>query len=127
MMTFREAKERLRFHCGSHPDSEDPRWEQGFLPSLRPYRGLDEKAYQDLTACVDAVSDHLRRAETLDREVIDSLWRICLFSREWGLAEDGMLRRNGLITPADQKRLDEWITTLSYRIAIWLGGGDPDA
>ena len=76
-MTFEEARERLRFHDGSHPDIEDPRWERGFLQSLRPYRGLDEAAYLDLTACVEAVSDHLQHSGTLDRDVINSLWGIC--------------------------------------------------
>ena len=40
-MTFDEARERLRFHDGSHPDVGNPQWEQGFLQSLRPYRGLE--------------------------------------------------------------------------------------
>lgn len=124
-MTFEEARERLRFHCGSHPDIEDPRWEQRFLQSLRPYRGLDEVAYHDLNACVDAVSDHLQNSGTLDRDVINSLWGICHFARAWALAEDGVLRRNNLITPADQEKLDGWITSISYRVAMWLDGNAP--
>ena len=124
-MTFDEARERLRFHCGSHPDIEDPRWEHGILQSLRPYRGLDETGYHDLTACIDAVSDHLQHSGTLDRDIINSLWGICHFARAWGLAADGMLRRNNLITPADQEKLDDWITSISYRIAMWLDGNAP--
>ena len=124
-MTFDEARESLRFHDGSHPDIEDPRWEQGFLQSLRPYRGLDEAAYLNLTACVDAVSDHLQHSGTLDRHVINSLWGICHFARAWALAEDGMLRQNKLITQADQEKLDGWITSISYRIAMWLDGNTP--
>jgi len=126
-MTFREAKERLRFHCGSHPDIDDPHWKQGFLQSLRPYRGLDESAYHDLIACIDAVSDHLKHSAAIDRDVIDSLWAICHFATEWGLTAEGMLQRNELITPADQKTLGEWVMTISYRIASWLNGSDPDA
>ena len=126
-MTFSEAKERLRFHCGSHPKIDDPRWSQGFLQTLSPYQGLNEAAYHDLVACLDAVSCHLRYASALDRVVMDSLWGICHYAREWGLAEEGMLRRNNLITPVDQKQLDEWLTTISDRIAVWLNSGDPDA
>jgi hypothetical protein len=126
VMTFSEAKERLRFHCGSHPAIEDPRWKEGFLHRLNPYQGLDEAAYLDLTACIDAVSEHLRHAATLDREIVDSLWGICHFAREWGLAEDGMLRRNKLINATDQKTLDEWITEISYRIAMWLNYRDQE-
>jgi hypothetical protein len=124
-MTFDEAKEGLRFHCGSHPDVEDPRWEQGFLQSLRPYRGLDQAAYEDLTACIEAVSDHLQNSGALDRDVINSLWGICHFARAWAIAEDGMLRQNALITPADQEKLDGWITSISYQIAMWLDGNNP--
>jgi hypothetical protein len=124
-MTFEEARERLRFHCGSHPDVDDPRWEQGFLQKLSPYRGLDEAAFRDLTECIDAVADHLRHSDTLDRNVINSLWGICHFARAWALEEDGPLRRNNLITPADQEKLDTWITSISYRIAMWLDGNDP--
>lgn len=124
-MTFDEAKERLRFHDGSHPDIENARWEQGFLQSLNPYRGLDEAAYHDLAECVDAVSDHLQHADSLDRDVINSLWGICHFSRAWALAEDGPLRRNNLIMPADREKLDGWITSISHQIAMWLDGNEP--
>jgi hypothetical protein len=124
-MTFDEAKERLRFHCGSHPDIEDPRWEQGFLQSHRPYRGLDETTYHDRAACIDAVSDHIQHSGTLDRDVINSLWGICHFARAWALAEDAMLGRNDLITPADQEELDGWISSISHRIAMWLDGNTP--
>jgi hypothetical protein len=94
-------------------------------PSLRPYRGLDETAYRDLAACIDAVSDHLQHSGMLDRDVINSLWGICPFARGWALAEDGMLRRNKLINPADQEKVDGWITSISHRIAMWLDGNAP--
>ena len=45
LMDFETAIEELNFHCGSHPDIEDPRWAAGFLQTLRPYRGqLDSAA-----------------------------------------------------------------------------------
>jgi hypothetical protein len=36
-----------------------------------------------------------------------------------------MLRRNNLIAPADQEKLNDWITSISYRIAMWLDGNTP--
>jgi hypothetical protein len=124
-MTCDEARERLRFHCGSHPDIENPRLEQGFLQSRSPYRGLEDTADHDLTACMDAVSDHLQHSGTLDRDIINSLWGNCHVARAWALAADGRLRQNNLITPADQEMLDGGLTSISHRIAMWLDGNTP--
>ena len=123
-MNFEQAIQELSFHCGTNPDTDDPRWQNGFLGMLRPYSGLKVEAYQNLSRCVDAVENHLRSSSVLDRRVINSLWGICHFARAWGLHPDGMLRRNNLITPEDQARLCEWIDGLSYKIAMWLDGTD---
>ncbi len=124
-MDFESAIERLSFHCGSNPRTEDPRWENGFLQMLRPYAGrLREEVWIDLLECVDAVSDHLRTAPTLDRRLINSLWGICHYARAWGVHEDGMLMRNNLIKVEDRSKLDDWISELSDRIAVMLDTGD---
>lgn len=45
-MDFDSAIEELSFHCGTHPDIDHPRWDAGFLQTLRPYRGqLDKEAW----------------------------------------------------------------------------------
>jgi hypothetical protein len=36
-----------------------------------------------------------------------------------------MLRRNNLISLADQEKLDGWITSISYQVAMWLDGNIP--
>ena len=38
-MTKEEAIEELFFQSSAHTDIENPRWENGFLGSLRPFRG----------------------------------------------------------------------------------------
>lgn len=127
-MDFETAIEKLSFHCGSNPAVDDPRWENGFLQTLRPYSGtLRVDVWMDLLDCVEAVSDHLSNANTLDRRLMNSLWGICHFARTWGIHEDGMLVRNRLITAEDRLKLHDWICTLSDRIAMMLDTGDEPA
>lgn len=38
-MNINEAKELLSFHAGRNNDINNPKWENGFLGSLRPFRG----------------------------------------------------------------------------------------
>jgi len=122
-MDFDVAVEELSFHCGTNPNVDDPRWNAGFLQTLRPYHGrLDADAFQRVVDCVDAVSRHLQDAPHLDRRVINALWGLCHFARDWGLHPDGMLRRNNLITDQEQATLAGWIDDLSARIAMILDG-----
>ncbi len=123
-LTPAEAIEALTFHCGSNPNVEDPRWEQGFLSMLRPYKGLRPEVYDHLVQCVRTLLPHLKSAPKLDRRVISSLWGICHLARYWGLHPDGMLRRNGLITEEDQATLERWIEELSYDLMSILDGGE---
>ena len=101
--------------------------DDGFLQSLRPYRGhLDAAAMNDVLNCVSAVAEHLKTADTLDRAVVNSLWGINHWARSWALHPDGMLRRNGLISDADRQTLSDWLDDLAERIAFMLDGGtDP--
>lgn len=126
-MEFDVAAEQLRFHCGTHPDTDDPRWAAGFLQSLRPYSGrLNQDAMERVLECVDAVADHLRTSPTLDRSVINSLWGIVTYTHAWALHPDGMLQSNNLITKADSAVLSNWIDDISRRVALMLDSGyDP--
>jgi hypothetical protein len=71
-MTFEQAIEQLSFHCGSNPNVDDPRWQEGFLQTLRPYRGLRKDVYENLLQCLTAVEVHLKNAPQLDRRIINS-------------------------------------------------------
>lgn len=126
-MDYDTAVEQLTFHCGANPNIEDPRWERGFLQTLRPYKGsLNHDAWSSILECVDAVATHLMTAPVLDRSLINSIWGILHYSRSWALHPDGMLPRNNLITKEDQETLSEWLDALAERIAFMLDGGtDP--
>ena len=122
-MDYDTAVEQLTFHSGSNPNTEDLRWKQGFLQTLRVYRGtLDHDAWKSVLDCVDAVSTHLKAAPMLDRSVVNSLWGILHYSRSWALHPDGMLQRNNLITTEDQETLMNWLDELGERIAFLLDG-----
>lgn len=123
-MTPEEAIEELSFHCGTNPNIEDPRWEQGFVSMLRPYKGLRPEVYDHLVECVRALLPHLKNDAMLDRRLVNSLWGICHLARAWGLHPDGMLRRNDLITEEDQATLECWIEELSYDLMMTLDGGE---
>ncbi|HET6611325.1 MAG TPA: hypothetical protein VFG83_05020 [Kofleriaceae bacterium] len=106
--------------------TEEPSTPVGFLEMMRPYKGLREEVFADLLVAVRAVSEDIRSAEPLDRNLVSALWGICHFTRAWALAPDSMLRRNQLITAEDVDRLDTWIDGLSYAIAMLLDGADDD-
>ena len=123
-LTFEQAREQLGFHSGRDQRIDDPRWDNGLLATLRPYRGLRRDAMESVMECVDAVAAHLMGAEPLDREVISSLWGICHFVRAWAIHPDGMLKRNGLISDADASALEDWLEDFSYRVSTLLDGVD---
>jgi hypothetical protein len=118
-----EARKLLSFHSGAHPNIDDPRWQEGFLPVLRPYGGLRESAFHEVMACVDALAEELA-VDKVDRATLSSLWGICHLGRAWGVQEGGMLHRNGLITDSDRFRLERWIDCISYAVMMLLDGGD---
>lgn len=126
-MDYASAVERLCFHCGANPDTDDPRWAAGFLQSLCPYQGqLDADAMEDVLACVDALADHLATADLLDRAVINSLWGINHYARSWALHHGAMLRRNGLISDTDRQTFSDSLDDFAGRTAMMLdGSSDP--
>lgn len=123
-MTIDAAREQLGFHCGADPRIDDARWENGFLATLRPYRGLRLDAMANVDACVRAVSTHLRDAPCLDREIVSSLWAIVHYGRWWALDENSMLKRNKLISANDAARLSAWLDDLADRIMQLIGGSN---
>lgn len=125
-MTPESAHELLMFHACVHPNVDDIRWEQGFLGMLRPYRKLREENFHSVMRCLRTLAPTLESA-SIDRETIYALWAICHLSRAWGVAPDGMLRSNNLISEADIARLEGWIEQISYATFCILDGQISDA
>ncbi len=119
-MTPQEAKELLLIHGGCHQDPNHRRMDAGFLGSLRPYRGLDVNSLHEVMTALRVLAPSLQQQQ-VDREVVSALWHMCELGRCWGVAPDGMLQRNNLISPPDVQRLEKWIDCISYATMILLG------
>jgi hypothetical protein len=125
-MNTAEAKELLLMHSFTYSDVDHPKMQSGFLGSLRPFSGhLNEQNYHEVMAALLVLAP-LMEQPIIDREIVMSLWSICHLARAWGVQPDGMLRSNGLIRPADVKRLDDWIEQISYATMVLLEGGGTD-
>jgi hypothetical protein len=125
-MTPQEAREALSFHSGAHPDTDDPRWQSGFLGSLRPFKGLREENFHDVMCCL-RVLGHSLQDRVVERETVAAVWGICHLGRSWGVHPEGMLRRNGLISQEDVDTLETWIDTISYAFLCLLDDDEQEA
>jgi hypothetical protein len=127
-MTPAQAKELLLLHAFWHPRSaEHPKAASGFLGSLRPYGGhLLEENFIEVMESLRILAPELL-GTTVDRELLGALWSLCHLARAWGVEPEGMLRRNGLISPADVERLAGWIETVSYATMCLLNGSEEEA
>jgi len=126
-VTPSEAKHLLSLHSGSSPDTSHPKWETGFLGQLRPFRKvLRPENFDEVAEAIRTLAPMLQ-AETLDRQVMNDLWGICHLARLWGIEPDGMLRRNGLITPQQIETLDDWVSRISFTVMLLLDGADPES
>ncbi|KAB1155947.1 hypothetical protein F7018_11605 [Tenacibaculum aiptasiae] len=126
-MTEQEAKELLKHHSFTHDNYSHPKSENGFLGMLRPFNGeLIESNFHELMSILKVLKNSFYK-ENIERELISSFWGICHFSKAWGVEEDGMLRRNNLITEKQVELLADWIDCISYAVMNLLEGADEEA
>jgi len=126
-VTLSEARRLLLRHGGLPEDDEGPEAiEDGFLGSLRPYRGLREDHFHEVMEAL-RVAAPLLEAPRLDRQLVSALWGMCHFARAWGVHPDGMLRDNKLISDEDVARLEKWVSDISYAVAMILDGSRDSA
>src|SRR5687767_2277133 len=109
----------------SDADGEPVVLEDGFLGSLRPYRGLIERNFHEVMEALLVAGDTFSRAPQVDRDVVESVWLMCSLARSWGMEPGGMLRRNDLITPPDAKRLEAWVSVIERTAWRLLRGQVP--
>ena len=125
-MTEKNAIEELMFQSGMHSDIENPRWENGFLGMLRPFKGnLIEDNFHKIISALYVLSNKLNE-NLIQKEVISSIWGICHLGRAWGIYPNGMLQSNNLINTEQTKRLDNWIEHISYISFCLLDGCEKD-
>ena len=118
-MNVEEAKTALSFHSASNPNIDDVRWQTGFLCSLRPYQGMSqiEKNFHEIVSCLRVLALTLSKQKLIDKGLGSNIAGIIGFGRMWAVHEDGMLRRNNLITPDEAFQIAEWLDCIEY---IWM-------
>ena len=127
-MTPDEARQLLSFHSGRNEDFQHPKWKDGFLGSLRPYRGyLNPDNYHEVMDCLRALAPSLSEGDHVDRHVINDLIGIIHLGRAWAIHPDGMLQRNNLISEDDTRTIERWLETISYSFMTILDSEDPDS
>jgi len=112
-----DATKRLIFHAQTVEGS--------FLNMLRPYRGLHDDVLDDVLVALRG-SATIISAESVPRDVASALWAISYFGRLWALAPAGMLRRNELISEADQIKVAAFLERFDYAVLTLLEGGPAD-
>jgi len=126
-MTTDQAKECLSFHSGRHSNYDDPRWQNGFLGSLRPYQGnLVEDNFHEVMNCLKVLAKELGKTDFIAKDVVSDIQGIIHYSRAWALYEEGMLRSNNLISDTDQKTIEIWIEILSHTFTLVVELGDDE-
>ncbi|MDQ7809147.1 hypothetical protein Q5425_35930 [Amycolatopsis sp. A133] len=125
-VTSADARETLLFHSCKHPDVDSPRWQRGFLGSLRPFTGLQEENFHEVMSALRTLAEPLQ-ADMVPRDVVSGVIGICHFARAWGLDSAGPLRRDGHIDDVEAVRLEEWIWTISYALTMILDGDVTEA
>jgi hypothetical protein len=120
-MNYAEAKHLLLIHGSGFTDvTGKPIFlEDGFLGSLRPYRGLRDQNFHSVMQALLVVGELWAASPMVDRDLIQSVWTICTRARVWGLDPNGMLQRNKLISADDVKKLDRWVHLIE-RTALGL-------
>lgn len=117
-MDIIQAKDLLKLHAYVHEDTFNPKMQNGFLGSLRPFTGLNEDNFHEVMYVLKVMQPLFDDNECkIDREIISAIWGMCHLARSWGIDTDGMLRRNNLITSEDINKLETWIDHISY--AFW--------
>ncbi len=125
-MDYEQAKYQLQLHLGVLDDARKE-WvlDDGFVVSLRPYRGLREKNFHLVMEALLTAGERVHREPQVDRDLVSTIWSLCWYARMWGLNPSGMLQRNGLITVPDIARLQLWVDTVEQTALRLLNGSPP--
>lgn len=103
-MNTNEAKELLSFHSARNSDIDNPKWESGFLGSLRPFRGeIYQENFIEIMECLRTLKDELS-GPTIEQGIVADIVGIIHMTRMW-VPPYGMLGSNKLLTEEQTKNL----------------------
>lgn len=103
-----KAKELLSFHSTRNSDIDNPKWENGFLGSLRPFRGeLYKENFIEVMECLRVLKDEFS-ALTIEQGMVSDIVSIIHLTRTW-VSPCGILGSNHLLTENQTKHLLAWV------------------
>lgn len=107
-MTVEQARESISYHSCSSKDVYDRKFQNGFLGSLRPFKGeLNEKNFINLMESIMTLQQNLRSGEKLNQDVLLEIMTIIKMSQTWA-ADGGDLMKENLMTTEQQATLLKW-------------------
>jgi hypothetical protein len=123
-MNISSAKDIVFRHAGMSSVSKS---QTGFLPALRPYRGVSIESFFDLALAIIDLSDSIEfKNPEVDRDVVYALWSIVARTRQWALDPNGMLMRNQLIDEATRTQLKSWVDVIENSSLALLCAAEGD-
>ena len=107
-MNIELAKELLSFHSCRNDDINNPKWENGFLGSLRAFQGkIYEENFKEIIECLKTLKMEIKK-ENIDKNIVSDIISIIHLTRVW-VSEKGMLGENNLLTNEQTKYLLTWV------------------
>lgn len=123
-MNIDEAKELLSYHSGRNENIDNPKWINGFLGSLRPFRGeLLESNFIEVMECMKVLQDEFEQ-DKVDKYVLADIVGITHLARVWA-SPDGMLGSNKLLTVEQTTKLNLWVDIIQEAL-MWLLDDAPE-
>lgn len=125
-MSIEEAKRLLSFHSGRCEEIDDVKWKNGFLGSLRPFKGtLNKNNFIEIMECLKTLKGEFSKP-AVDRGIISDIVGITCLTRAWA-SPDGMLGSNNLLTDQQTEELLLWIDIIEECFMFLLEEDEEDA
>ncbi|MBR6696210.1 MAG: hypothetical protein IKL70_07350 [Oscillospiraceae bacterium] len=125
-MSIEEAKELLSYHSGRNENVDNPKWINGFLGSLRPFRGeLLESNFIEVMECLKALQDEFEQ-DKVDKYMVSDIVGITHLARVWA-SPDGMLGSNKLLTEEQTSKLNMWVDIIQESLMRLLDDSPEEA
>lgn len=116
-MTKEEAYTLLSFHSCRNNDIENEKWENGFLGSLRPFRGeLNAGNFAEIIECLRVLADDFKKP-MVNQALISDVYSIVHLGRRWIDGAD-------FVTPEQQKQILFWVNTIQDCLYYLLEGDE---
>lgn len=125
-MNINEAKELLSFHSGRNNDIDNPKWENGFLGSLRPFRGkLHKENFDEVIECLRTLKGEFS-APTIEQGIVSDIVSIMHLTRAWA-SPCGMLGSNHVLKQEQTKHLMAWVDIIETCFMYLLDDTEEEA